>query len=116
VLFDQFTVVLLNLRPDAPVQSDEEAAVLQDAHLAHLASMRDAGHMLVAGPLGHDEIRGICIYRTDPEQTRALCEQDPAVRAGRLSLTIMSWRVPAGAMTFSSAFFPRSVADVRGDG
>jgi uncharacterized protein YciI len=113
--FDQFTVVLLNLRPDAPVHTEEEADALQDAHLAHLASLQVAGHLLAAGPLGHDTIRGICIYRTDVEQTRALCEQDPAVRAGRLSTTVMSWMVPSGTIAFPPVSLPRSMADVASD-
>lgn len=42
--FDRFTVVFLTLRPDAPVLDDEASAALQDAHLAHLADLHDAGH------------------------------------------------------------------------
>lgn len=113
--FDQYTVVLLTLRPDAPVHTEEEAAALQNAHMAHLASMHEAGHMLVSGPLRHEEIRGLSIYRTDPEQTLALANQDPAVRAGRLSVTVIPWMVPSGAIAFSPAFFPRSMADVTGN-
>jgi uncharacterized protein YciI len=115
VQFDQYTVVLLNLRPDAPVHTMEEADELQDAHLAHFAAMHDAGHLLAAGPLGHDQFRGICIYRTDVEQTRAFCEQDPAVRAGRFSTTVMSWMVPSGVIAFPPASLPKSMADVTGE-
>ena len=35
--FDTFSVALLILRPDAPELGEEDAAALQDAHLAHLA-------------------------------------------------------------------------------
>jgi uncharacterized protein len=115
VQFDQFTVVLKHLRPDAPVHSEDEAAALQDEHLAHLAALHKAGHLLAAGPLADPELRGLSIFRTDPEQTRAMCEQDPAVRAGRLSVAIMSWMVPEGALSFAPTFFPSSMADVSGE-
>jgi uncharacterized protein len=115
VQFDQFTVVLLHLRPDAPVHSEEAAAELQDEHLAHLAALHEAGHLLAAGPLADPELRGLSIFRTDPEQTRKLCEQDPAVRAGRLSVTILPWMVPEGALSFAPTFFPCSIADVSGE-
>lgn len=113
--FDRFTIALLILRPDAPPLDESAAAALQDAHMAHLAALHDAGHLLAAGPLGGEEFRGLGIFNVGPEQARALCEQDPAVRAGRFSVTILPWTVPGGAMAFSPTHFPRSVADARGD-
>lgn len=110
--FDQFTIVLLTLRPDAPQLDEEAAAALQDAHMAHLADLHEAGHLLAAGPLlGDDTFRGLSILRVGPEQARALKEQDPAVRAGRFSLKVLPWLVPAGAVNFSPTRFPRSVAE-----
>ena len=118
VKFDKFTVTLLVLRPDAPQLDDEAAAALQDAHMAHLADLHEAGHLLAAGPLlglQDREFRGLSILNVDPEQARALKEADPAVRAGRYSVQVVPWMVPAGAMTFSATHFPRSVAEVSGD-
>jgi uncharacterized protein YciI len=115
--FDHFTITLLVLRSDAPELDDDAAAALQDAHMAHLADLHAAGHLLAAGPLlGPDDrkFRGLSIYNVDPEQVRALTEQDPAVRAGRFSVEIFPWMVPAGAISFSATRFPRSVADVTG--
>jgi uncharacterized protein len=43
--FDEFTIALLVSGPTP--NSD----ALQDAHLAHLASLHDAGSLLAAGPL-----------------------------------------------------------------
>ncbi|MDQ6714248.1 MAG: hypothetical protein M3Z28_13835 [Candidatus Dormibacteraeota bacterium] len=54
---------------------------------------------------------GACILNVDPERPRALKEQDPAVRAGRFSVQICPWIVPAGAMTFGRARLPRSMAE-----
>jgi len=115
--FDRFTIVLLILRPDAPQLDEEAATALQDAHLAHLANLHEAGDLLAAGPLlgaPDERFRGVSIFGVEPEQARAHCEQDPAVRAGRFSVEILRWMVPAGAMSFSATRFPRSVADATG--
>jgi hypothetical protein len=37
--FDRYTVTLLTQRPDAPAMTDEQAAELQDRHLAHGADL-----------------------------------------------------------------------------
>jgi uncharacterized protein YciI len=115
VEFDRFTVALLILRPDAPELDDEAAAQLQNAHLAHLADLHDAGHLLAAGPLLDERFRGLSILAVEPERARELKEQDPAVRAGRFSLEIFPWMVPSGAVSFSPTRFPRSIAEAEGN-
>jgi uncharacterized protein YciI len=113
VYFDHFSVVLLVSRPDAPVLDAAAEAALQDAHLAHLASLHEAGHLLAAGPLTDSRYRGLSILNVEPEAARRLKEADPAVRAGKYSLQIMAWRVPGGAMSFSPARFPHSIAEAQ---
>ncbi len=116
--FDRFTVTLLILRPDAPQLDEERAAALQDAHLSHLADLHEAGHLLAAGPLlgGPDQrFRGLSILNVEPDEARALKEQDPAVRAGRFSIVALPWMVPRGAIAFSPARFPRSIAEAEAD-
>ncbi len=49
--FDRHTLVLLVRRPDAPALTDEEAAELQDRHLAFRADLRDRGYLIGGGPL-----------------------------------------------------------------
>jgi uncharacterized protein YciI len=112
---ERFTVALLILRPDAPELDEESAAELQDAHMAHLADLHEAGHLVAAGPLLDEKFRGLSILRVEPERARELKEQDPAVRAGRFSVKVMPWLVPAGAISFSPTRFPRSVAEVETD-
>jgi uncharacterized protein YciI len=112
VQFDRFSVALLILRPDAPNLDEAAAARLQDAHMAHLADLHDAGYLLAAGPLSDDKFRGLSILNVEPERARALKELDPAVIAGRFSVKVIPWMVPRGAMTFSPARFPRSVSDL----
>jgi uncharacterized protein len=109
--FDRYTVALLILRPDAPQLDEEAAAALQDAHLAHLADLHEAGHLLAAGPLSDEKFRGLSILNVDPERARELKEKDPAVQIGRFSVKVIPWMLPAGAISFSPTRFPRSVAD-----
>jgi len=112
--FDHYSIALLILRPDAPELDDEAAAALQDAHMAHLADLHEAGHLLAAGPLSDEKFRGLTILNVEPERAREFKEQDPAVQIGRFSVKVMPWMVPAGAMTFSRTRFPRSVAEANG--
>lgn len=112
VQFDRFSIALLILRPDAPKMDEEAANRLQDAHMAHLADLHEAGYLLAAGPLSDDKFRGLTILNVEPERALALKEQDPAVIAGRFSVKVMPWIVPKGAMTFSRTRFPRSMSEV----
>jgi hypothetical protein len=106
--FDRYTISLLFLRPDAPSLTDEQAAELQDAHLA----------LLAAGPVqgaADRELRGFYILKVDPERARELNEQDPAVRAGRFRIEVYPWVLPGGLMNFSAGRLPRSVAEAEAD-
>jgi uncharacterized protein YciI len=114
VELERYTITLLVLRPDAPKLGDRAAAALQDAHMSHLADLHEADLVLAGGPLFDDQLRGLNIMRATPEEARALLEQHPAVRIGRLSVKPIPWMVPAGAMRFSKTHFPRSVAEVEG--
>jgi uncharacterized protein YciI len=115
IQLDSFTIVLLIVRPDAPKLDAEAAAALQNAHMAHLADLHEAGYLLAAGPLFDERFRGLSILNVDPEQARALKEADPAVKAGRFSVQVIPWMVPRGAMSFSPTRFPRSVSELAED-
>ena len=114
VQLDRFTIALLILRPDAPILDEEAAARLQDAHMAHLADLHEAGVLVAAGPLFDEKFRGLSILNVEPERALALKEQDPAVIAGRFSVKVIPWMVPAGAMSFAKTRFPRSISEVEG--
>jgi uncharacterized protein len=116
--FDRYTVVLLILRDEAPHLTDADADALQDAHMAHLADLHEAGHLLAAGPLlgsPDRKFRGLSILNVDPERALELKAADPAVRAGRFALEIFPWMVPKGAVSFAPARFPRSMSEAGGD-
>jgi uncharacterized protein YciI len=113
--FDQVTVVLLVRSARAAGLSDAEAESSQDAHMAHLADLHEAGHLLAAGPLFDDDghHRGLMLLRTDVETATQLMADDPAVLAGRFDVVAMPWMVPTGAMAFTPTHFPRSMGEVR---
>jgi uncharacterized protein YciI len=117
VEFDHFTVVLLLTPEDPPELSEDEANTLQDAHLAHLASLHEAGHLIAAGPLSDPErrLRGLSILSVEPERARELKEADPSVRAGVFALEIVPWLVPSGAISHSPTRFPHSIAEATGE-
>ena len=108
------TVALLVLRDDAPELSAEQEDALQDAHMAHLADLHEAGHLVAAGPLldRSSPHRGLSILSVGVAEALALQEQDPAVQAGRYRVIALPWMVPAGAISFSPTKFPRSMAEV----
>lgn len=114
--FDRFTIVLAMLRPDAPELDEDATAALQDTHMAFLADLHEAGHLLAGGPLDDPEYRGLSIMDVDPERALELRGQDPAVLAGRLSLKAIPWTVPGGAVHFLPTRFPRSVAEATAEG
>ena len=108
--FDEYTISLLVSGP-TPITD-----ALQDAHLAHLASLHDAGSLLAAGPLSDPtgELRGLSILSVPVDEALRLKEADEAVRAGVFSVRVMPWKIPSGGMSFSRTFYPRSIRDVTG--
>ncbi len=106
VALERYSLVFLRRGPRAARFSDEELERLQEAHLGHLRAMREAGHLLVAGPFADqpdETFRGICLYRTSLEETRTLAERDPVVQAGRMRVEVLSWYVPEDEIRFSAA-------------
>ena len=109
--FDDLTITLLERRTDAPEFEPAERERLQDGHLAYLASLADAGQLVAAGPLSDPRFAGLSILRVSPEEALVLKGVDPAVRAGLYTPLAMQWLVPAGAVKFGPAHFPRSIAE-----
>jgi hypothetical protein len=103
--------------PDVPELTEEEAAELQDRHLASGPICATAA-LVGGGPLVNQDderLRGISITRCDPETARRLSNEDPAVQAGRLAVEVMTWMVPAGNVRFENVPAPRSMAEAAGD-
>jgi hypothetical protein len=100
---EAFELVLLR-RPDStPDYPDEELERIQREHLAYHAGLREAGHVVTNGPVDGQpdpSLRGLTFYRTGSlDRSRQLAGDDPAVRAGRLAVEIMTWYCPPGTMS-----------------
>ena len=76
---------------------------IQAEHLAYHAQLREAGDVVTNGPVTDqpdDSLRGLTFYRSGSlVHARQLAEADPAVRAGRLTVEIMTWYCPPGTMS-----------------
>ncbi len=100
---EAFELVLLR-RPDhAPEYPDEELDRIQRSHVEYHAQLREAGHIVTNGPVDEQpdpSLRGLTFYRTGSlERSGQLAADDPAVRAGRLAVEIMTWYCPPGSMS-----------------
>lgn len=93
----QYVVGILRRGPNVS-HSKEEAAKIQKAHLAHIQQMADTGKLIVAGPFtaNNQDARGMFIFKATPDEAKALAEQDPAVKAGRLILDLYPWYAASG--------------------
>jgi uncharacterized protein YciI len=100
---EAFELVLLRRPASAPDYPDEELDRIQREHLAFHADLRAAGQIVTNGPVVEQpdpSLRGLTFYRTGSlERARQLAEADPAVRAGRLAVEIMTWYCPPGTMS-----------------
>jgi uncharacterized protein YciI len=70
-----------------------ETEKLQEAHMANIRRMGEAGKLLIAGPFTDDgELRGLYVFKVASlDEAKALVESDPAVKAGRLRFEIHPW-------------------------
>lgn len=100
---DSFELVLLRQPADPPAYDDAELDRIQAEHLGFYARLRESGQVVTNGPVsdGTDPtLRGLGFYRVGSlVEARQLAETDPAVRAGRLTVEIMTWYCPLGTMS-----------------
>lgn len=71
-------------------QSKKVAEKIQKQHLEHMNTLAEEKKICIAGPFGHDgPERGIIIFNVySLEEAEKLANQDPAVKAGRLTFTL----------------------------
>ena len=88
-----YQVAFYRKGPNWTPGSTPELQKLQSEHMAHIGKMADTGKLIIAGPFADGgDLRGMLIFRVDtPEEAKALAEQDPAVKAGRLVLEWHPW-------------------------
>jgi len=102
VSLEAYELVMLRRPAEAPSYDDEALERIQKEHVAYHADLRAAGQVVTNGPVTDqpdESLRGLAFYRTGSlSEARRLAEGDPAVRAGRLAVDVMTWYCPAGTM------------------
>jgi uncharacterized protein YciI len=101
--FDVLTVVILRRPEDAPPMPEDELDALQARHLAYRADLQRRGVLVANGPFDAQSdpaYRGMSVFACDLEEAARLSDDDPSVRAGRLTYDVMHWWVAAGTLAF----------------
>ena len=100
-LMKQYFMCFLKSGPKRD-QGPEEAARIQEEHLAHLSRLAADRKICLAGPFADDSgIQGVVIFSTPTyEEAVSLATADPAVRAGRLVVEIHPFWAAVGAQLF----------------
>ena len=96
----EYQLAFLLAGPNRKPGSDPETQKIQDAHMAHIRKMDEAGQLVAAGPfLEENTLRGIFVFKlASLDEAKALAAQDPAVQAGRLVLDLHRWFVADGVL------------------
>ena len=98
---DEMTTYYVGLIYHGPTWTQDtspEVKKLQEEHLLNLQALARDGKLVLAGPITDSgELRGLFVFRTkDLEEARALTDNDPAVKAGRLRVELHPWYGPKG--------------------
>jgi uncharacterized protein len=103
-----YQVAFLKRGPNWTPAETEETKAIQAGHMENIRRMGASGKLLIAGPFEDGgDLRGMFIFRVETlEEAKALAEQDPAVKAGRLRLEWHPW-FAAKNVTVTAAAAPK---------
>ncbi len=89
--------VLLKKGPNRD-QDSATATRIQKEHMENINRLAASGKLNIAGPFLDDgELRGIFIFDSNSEEdVKRMVENDPAVKAGRLTYEIHPWMTEKG--------------------
>jgi uncharacterized protein len=89
---------LLRRGPNWTPTATEETQRIQDGHMANIRKMAATGKLIVAGPFtDNGDLRGVFIFHgASMEEAKAMVDQDPAVKAGRLVVDLHPWFAASG--------------------
>ena len=98
ITMQKYFIVFLKSGPNRD-QPEEEAAKLQEQHLAYLGGLYEQGIINLNGPTGDEsDIRGFSVYNVATlEQAIELASKDPMVKAGRLVIEAHPWWLAKGS-------------------
>jgi uncharacterized protein YciI len=88
-----YVVAFLYRGPSWSAEETPESAKIQEAHLANIQRLADEKKLLLAGPFTDGgDLRGLFVLDVPTvDEAKALCDTDPAVRAGRLRVELHPW-------------------------
>ena len=88
-----YVMGMLYRGPQWTAEATEEVKKLQEGHMANINKLAGEKKLILAGPMaGTGDLRGIFVFDTDDlKQAQAWCDQDPAVKAGRLRVELHRW-------------------------
>lgn len=103
-----YQVAFLVKGPAWTPEQTEETKKIQEGHMANISRMAATGKLLIAGPFTDGgDLRGMFIFRVATlEEARALAEQDPAVKAGRLKFEWHPWFAAKNVTVTATAAHP----------
>lgn len=95
---DNYVVGLFVRGPKWTPGITPESTKIQEGHMANIQRMADTGKLIVAGPFSgnNDTYRGMLIFKTTLEDAKQMVAEDPAVKAGRLTLELYPWFAAKG--------------------
>ena len=88
-----YTFVILTTG-DSIIEDKNRVQELFSGHLKNISRLAEEGKLVLAGPLGKNELnyRGIFIFDVGSvEETTSLLQTDPAIEAGILDYEIFDW-------------------------
>src|SRR6266478_3876475 len=88
-----YVMGLLRRGPHWTAASTEETQRIQEGHMANIRKMAATGKLIVAGPFSDNgDLRGVFIFHhASMEEAKAMIDQDPAIKAGRLVIELHPW-------------------------
>ena len=94
----KYFVVFLNKGPRWTAEETPDTRKIQEGHMANIRKMAATGKLVVAGPFTDGgTLRGMFVFASgSAEETMALVNADPAIRAGRLEAEIHPWLAAKG--------------------
>lgn len=82
-----------------------ETEKIQAGHMAHISAMAEGGKLILAGPfMDNTDLRGIFLFKLESvDEAKALCDEDPAVKSGRLRVELHPWYGAANIIVLRTA-------------
>lgn len=95
-----YYMVFLKKGPSWSPEVTPESTKIQAGHMENMMRQYKAGRMVLAGPFGDNgDLRGLQLFKAaSMAEARSFADEDPAVKAGRLTAEIHPWLTEKGML------------------